>query len=162
VKERVLWISIVLLCALPFCFLRDISPLKSAGLVSVVAVSFMAAVIVAAYALPAQLQTCELYTQALTCAVDVVPVASSIKSIFASIPVFFFNFSSNYQLLTVHNALEARIQHPRTTSHAIGVALVFVSVAYVVMGLSAYFTFGRNTEANILGQSVRVCGLGVG
>lgn len=84
----------MLACALPFCFLRDISPLKSAGIVSVVAVSLLVAVIVTAYALPAQLHTCELYTQeALTCAVDVVPATASVKGILAAVPVFFFNYS---------------------------------------------------------------------
>lgn len=151
-KERVLWISIVLVCALPFCFLRDISPLKSAGIVSVVAVSLMVAVVVTAYALPARLQTCELYSEALTCAVDVVPVASSVKNILAAVPIFFFNYSSNYQLLTVHNALAEK--SPRTTSLAVGGALGFTSVAYIVMGLSAYFTFGRNVNANVLGGCV--------
>jgi hypothetical protein len=92
-KERVLWVSVVLVVALPFCFLRDISPLKSAGIVSVIAVSLMAAVIVSAYALPAKFETCELYGEALTCAVDVVPVAVSVKHILAACPVFFFNFS---------------------------------------------------------------------
>lgn len=89
-----LWISVVLASTLPLCFLRDISPLKAAGVVSVLAVSFMAAVIAAAYALPAQLQTCELYGDALTCAANVVPVASSVKDVFSAIPVFFFNYSS--------------------------------------------------------------------
>lgn len=89
-----LWISIVLACTLPFCFLRDITPLKAAGVVSVVAVSFMAAVVVAAYALPAKLDTCELYGQALTCAVNVVPLSLSVKDVFSAIPIFFFNFSS--------------------------------------------------------------------
>lgn len=88
-----LWISVVLGCVLPFCFLRDITPLKAAGIVSVVAVSFMTAVIVSAYALPSQLQSCELYGQALTCAVDVVRASSSVKNILSAIPVFFFNYS---------------------------------------------------------------------
>lgn len=142
----------MLACALPFCFLRDISPLKSAGVVSCAAVSLMMAVIVTAYALPAQLHTCELYSrEALTCAVDVEPASASVKGILAAVPVFFFNYSSNYQLLTVHNALAKK--SPRTTSLAVGSALSVASVAYVVMGVSAYLTFGKNVNANILGAS---------
>lgn len=52
--------------------------------------------------------------------------------------------------MTVHNAL--RVKSPRTTSLAIASSLGFTSVAYVVMGLCAYFTFGTNTQANILGN----------
>lgn len=94
VKERALWISIILACTLPLCFLRDITPLKAAGVVSVLAVTFLAAIIAAGYALPSQLHTCELYGEALTCAANVVPVSGSVKDVFSAIPVFFFNYSS--------------------------------------------------------------------
>jgi amino acid permease len=50
----------------------------------------------------------------------------------------------------VHNALAKK--SPRTTSLAIGAALVFTSAAYLVMGLSAYFSFGSNTMPNVLGN----------
>lgn len=52
--------------------------------------------------------------------------------------------------MTVHNALAKK--STKTTGLAIGSALAFTSVAYVVMGLCAYFTFGQNTQANILGN----------
>lgn len=57
---------------------------------------------------------------------------------------------SNYQLLVVHNALKHK--SPRTTSLAVAASLGFTSVAYLVMGLCTYFTFGTNTMANVLGS----------
>lgn len=59
-KERVLWISIITACILPLCFLRDITPLKYTGLISLVAVSFTTAVVATAYFSPSYFDTCEV------------------------------------------------------------------------------------------------------
>jgi len=70
-KERVLWISIITACVLPLCFLRDITPLKYTGLISLVAVSFTTAVVAAAYLSPSYFHTCEV-TGRSPCASNVV------------------------------------------------------------------------------------------
>lgn len=66
--------------------------------------------------------------------------------------------------MTVHNSLAKK--STRTTRRAIASSLGFTSVAYLVMGLCSYFTFGTNTQANILGNygnalAVDLCRLAV-
>jgi len=70
-KERVMWISIITACILPLCFLRDITPLKYAGLISLLAVSFTTAVVAAAYFSPSYFDTCEVVGRS-PCASNVV------------------------------------------------------------------------------------------
>lgn len=70
-KERVLWISIITACVLPLCFLRDITPLKYTGLVSLVAVTFATVVMASAYFSPSFFDTCEVMGRS-PCATDVV------------------------------------------------------------------------------------------
>lgn len=70
-RERVLWISIITACVLPLCFLRDITPLKYTGLVSLVAVTFATVVMASAYFSPSFFDTCEVMGRT-PCATDVV------------------------------------------------------------------------------------------
>jgi len=68
----------------------------------------------------------------------------------ASIPAFFFNYSSNYQLLTVHNALTKK--STKTSNLAIGTTMGIITTVYVVLGLTTYNTFGADLQANFLGN----------
>ena len=70
-RERLLWISVILACVLPLCFLRDITPLKYTGLVSLFAVVFTTAVVAAAHFLPLSFDTCEVVGHS-PCATNVV------------------------------------------------------------------------------------------
>lgn len=68
----------------------------------------------------------------------------------ASIPAFFFNYSCNYQLLTVHNALA--IKSTKTSNLAIGNTMIIITTIYIVLGLTTYRTFGADLESNFLGN----------
>ncbi|KAM3569263.1 hypothetical protein VYU27_008634 [Nannochloropsis oceanica] len=149
-KERVLWISIITACVLPLCFLRDITPLKYTGLVSLVAVTFATVVMASAYFSPSFFDTCEVMGRS-PCATDVVAFRlDNVTGVLASIPAFFFNYSCNYQLLTVHNALA--IKSTKTSNLAIGNTMIIITTIYIVLGLTTYRTFGADLESNFLGN----------
>lgn len=149
-EERLLWISIITACVLPLCFLRDVTPLKYTGLISLVAVSFATAVVAAAYFLPTYFDTCEVAGRS-PCASNMVAFrADNVTGVLAAIPAFFFNYSSNYQLLTVHNALAKK--STKTSNLAVGTCMGIITFVYIVLGLTTYNTFGADLQSNFLGN----------
>lgn len=152
--HRSLWVSLILLLVLPLCFLRSITPLRYAGLVTCVAVSYFILVAVTLFLFPST-GACLLYSSPSSsissCAENIAPFPPSLplllQHLLLACPIFFFSFSINFQVLPIHNAL----QHPslHTTHLATATALACSGLTYLLVSLSAYFTFGERVQSNL-------------
>lgn len=152
--HRSLWVSLILLLVLPLCFLRSITPLRYAGLVTCIAVSYFIIVVVTLFIFPSA-GACLLYSSppssSISCAKNVIPFPPSLPvllhHLLLACPVFFFSFSINFQVLPIHNALRNPSLH--TTHLAIATALICSGLTYLLVSLSAYSTFGELVQSNL-------------
>ena len=124
--HRSLWISLIFLLVLPLCFLRSITPLRFAGLVTSLSVAYFILLILLLYLFPT-LGACLLYpSSSSSCAENTQafpPTHLFLPHLLLACPIFFFSFSINFQVLPIYNALT----HPSTStaSHATAWALLF-------------------------------------
>lgn len=139
--ERNLWITVFLvLLVAPLSYLRLLASLRYLGLVALFSVLYLVCLVVEHWAVDA----------APDRVVSWQPV--SWRQTLASFPVFVFAYTCHQNMFSIVNELSEKPANSRTrqANHVIRNGIATACLAYLVVGILGYLTFGNAVDANII------------
>jgi len=161
------WITLCMLIVIPLSFQKNLSSLKYASTISLIAVTYIS-LLVAYFFFKGNkpIKTIDDgYTPSSLLALNTtddatIPVRNQIEyfkwsvDFFRVLPIFVFAYTCHQNLFTIFNEMKITSRHSDnrhtktrlTTVFAISIALC----VYLTIGITGYLTFGNNTKSNII------------
>ncbi|KAJ1655285.1 hypothetical protein IWQ61_004937 [Dispira simplex] len=136
--NRRFWITLSMAVVGPLSFLRKLDSLRYTSMVALLALFYLVLIVVIHFLDPARIP----------------PGPGSISmiklspSFFTNLPIFVFAFTCHQNIFSVYN--ELRDNSPRKVKASIHIAISTAAIAYLVVAILGYLTFGDDVLPNII------------
>lgn len=133
------WIVASTLLCVPLSFLKNLDSLKYTSILGLIAIGYMIMLVVTHFVVGD-------VPDYLRGEVSLTPVSA--QKVFSTFPIIVFAYTGHQNMFSIIN--EARNKSLSSLSTLVNAAIVVLSVAFIVTGITGYLTFGDLVNGNVI------------
>lgn len=134
---KTFWLIVSTLLTVPLSFLKNLDSLKYTSILALVAIFYMALLVVSHY-----------FVGDIERKGEITLFPTSATGVFSTFSIIVFAFTGHQNMFSIIN--EARDKSLTSLTKLVNFAILVSSLLFIVVGLSGYLTFGQDVDGNVI------------